>query len=191
PRDPARPARKLRFALLAACRAAAPAVVSAQGVPGAAGNVELLNQITALRSELQALRAEIEELQQAQQQQAESARAQYLDLDGRLVRLEGGAPVAAIGDTATDDADDAPGPGPSQVTAAPATRAEEQADYLAAFDELKRRDYVASARAFEAFLVRHPDGAYAPNALYWLGESYYVTQNYGMAERKFRAVIRQ
>ena len=37
--------------------------------------------------------------------------------------------------------------------------------------------------------MRHPDGFYAPNALYWLGESYYVTQNYAMAERQFQAVI--
>ncbi len=30
---------------------------------------------------------------------------------------------------------------------------------------------------------------YAPNALYWLGESYYVTQNYALAADQFRALL--
>ena len=158
------------------------------------GNVELLNQITVLRNEVQALRAQIEELQRALQLQQDTARSQYLDLDSRLARLEGGAPVAAPGGTAVIEvpadsvSDDAPPP-ETIVEPAPAASPDEEAEYLAAFDELKRGDYVASASAFEAFLVRHPGGAYAPNALYWLGESYYVTQNYAEAERQFRAVV--
>ena len=50
-------------------------------------NVELLNQLTQLRSELQALRAQVEELQQQNQQLQSTAKAQYLDLDDRLNRL--------------------------------------------------------------------------------------------------------
>ncbi|MGN6112770.1 MAG: YbgF trimerization domain-containing protein, partial [Luteimonas sp.] len=58
------------------------------------GNVDLLNQVTALKSEVQALRAQIEELQHQQQQMEEAGRNQYLDLDGRIDRLEGGTGVA-------------------------------------------------------------------------------------------------
>jgi tol-pal system protein YbgF len=36
-----------------------------------------------------------------------------------------------------------------------------------------------------------PDGDYAPNAQYWLGESYYVTQNYGIALDAFQALLRR
>ena len=43
-------------AVLAACLAVV-TPVAAQGAPNGAGTVELLNQITALRSELQALRS--------------------------------------------------------------------------------------------------------------------------------------
>ncbi|MEO6102757.1 MAG: tetratricopeptide repeat protein, partial [Pseudoxanthomonas sp.] len=32
-------------------------------------------------------------------------------------------------------------------------------------------------------------GAYTPNALYWLGESYYVTQNYELAAQQFRTLL--
>ncbi|MET0718993.1 MAG: YbgF trimerization domain-containing protein, partial [Pseudoxanthomonas sp.] len=47
------------------------------------GNVDLLNQVSQLRSEVQALRSQIEELQQQNNQLLESGKAQYLDLDGR------------------------------------------------------------------------------------------------------------
>ncbi len=57
------------------------------------GNVDLLNQVSQLKSEVQALRAQIEELQQQAEQQKQGNRSQYLDLDGRLNRLEGGAPA--------------------------------------------------------------------------------------------------
>ena len=57
-------------------------------------NVDLLNQVTQLKSELQALRSQVEELQQQNQQLQQSSKNQYLDLDGRLNRLEGGAPAA-------------------------------------------------------------------------------------------------
>ena len=63
----------------------------------AAGNqvgVDLLNQLAQLRSEVQALRAQNEELQHKLEQLEQSGKAQYLDVDSRLNRLEGGAPVA-------------------------------------------------------------------------------------------------
>ena len=41
----------------------------------------------------------------------------------------------------------------------------------------------------KAFLQTYPEGAYAPNARYWLGESYYVTQNYALAREQFQALI--
>ena len=58
------------------------------------GNVDLLNQVNALKTEVSQLRAQIEELQQQAAQAQSTARAQYLDLDGRLNRLEGSPPTA-------------------------------------------------------------------------------------------------
>ena len=180
-------ARTLRLAFLACLAVSLPLAAAPQG------NVELLNQITVLRAELQALRAQIEELQRDLALQRDQGRSQYLDLDSRLGRLEGGAPAAGPASSvievpADSVAGDAPPPETIVEPAAVASE-DEKADYLDAFDALKRGDYVASASAFESFLMRHPAGTYAPNALYWLGESYYVTQNYDMAERQFRAVI--
>lgn len=200
------PRHAVRFALLAACLAGAMPLAAQQRASLAdrvaalerqaaapQGNVELLNQITVLKGEIQSLRAQIEELQRLQRQQDDKARSQYLDLDGRLVRLEGGTPgspvPAATGEPSDSGPADAPPPASLSGPPAGAPDEGEQADYLAAFEELKRGDYVASAGAFEDFLARHPRGTYAPNALYWLGESYYVTQNYELAEQQFRAVL--
>ena len=58
------------------------------------GNVDLLNQVNALKSEVAALRAQLEELQHQNEQLTQANRSQYLDLAGRLNRLEGGAASA-------------------------------------------------------------------------------------------------
>ena len=68
---------------------------------------------------------------------------------------------------------------------------DEQSAYGQAFDALKRGDYVASARGFQIFLKDYPNAALAPNAWYWLGESYYVTQNYPVAQKAFEALLGQ
>jgi len=155
------------------------------------GNVDLLNQVNALKSEVAQLRAQIEELQQQHTQAQSTSRAQYLDLDGRLNRLEGGAPAApASGGEATTGATVPPAPAPPAAGAV-APAADERASYEAAFDTLKSGQYDASARAFSQFLQRYPNGAYAPNARYWLGESYYVTQNFELALQQFQALYRQ
>lgn len=163
------------------------------------GNVDLLNQVTALRSEIQALRSQIEELQRQNEQLESSGRSQYLDLDGRLNRLESGGAGAAPALPAT-----APG-GAAQAPATPADEApvvfgdagllagtgDERGAYEAAFAELKAGRYADSARAFQQFLQAHPGGSYAPNAMYWLGESYYVTQNYELALQQFEALVQR
>lgn len=169
-------------------------------------NVDLLNQVTALKAEVQALRAQLEDLQQAQEQAGRSARAQYLDLDGRVTRLEGGTPApAASSPVPPVAAAPAPITAPAEsVASAPpqdstprvygdagtlALGADERRDYDTAFAALRAGQYAESARLFQAFLEAHPDGSYAPNALYWLGESYYVTQNYTLALSRFQTLL--
>ena len=162
------------------------------------GNVDLLNQVSQIKNELQAQRAQLEELQRQLEQMESSGRAQYLDLDGRLNRIEGGgaptldpnsvpsaqAPAAAAPAAAGDAA-----PAVYGDPGAMARTADERTAYEQAFDALKGGQYDESARLFQSFLQAHPSGAYAPNAYYWLGESYYVTQNYAMAQQQFQALL--
>lgn len=162
-------------------------------------NLDLLNQVEQLKQEVAALRSQIEELQQQGEQAQSTAKAQYLDLDGRLNRIEGagGVPAAPAGAQPANPPDGsvpspndpgaaAPDTGGAPAAAPPA--ADERASYEAAFEVLKSGRYDESARQFQQFLQQYPDGAYAPNARYWLGESYYVTQNYDLALEQFKAL---
>ena len=67
----------------------------------------------------------------------------------------------------------------------------EQASYDAAFSALKDGRYAESARRFKAFLDQYPDSSLAANAYYWLGESYYATQNYDIALQSFQTLLRR
>jgi len=160
-------------------------------------NVELLNRLTQLQGEITSLRGLVEQLQNENLQLKESNRAQYMDIDTRLQRLESGAPASrtpsAAGGTTT--------PAAAKPVTKPATRpatgvaasaaASERATYDAAFESLKADNYVESARGFKAYLDAYPGGSLAPNAWYWLGESYYVTQNYPIALQSFESLLGQ
>jgi len=157
-------------------------------------NVDLLNQLTQLRSEVQALRAQVEEMQQQNEQLQSSSRNQYLDLDGRLNRLESGgaARPPAVPVTPPTQPSATTQEKPPSVYGDAGSLAQgsgERGAYDTAFNALKAGQYAQSAELFQGFLQTYPNGAYAPNALYWLGESYYVTQNYQLAQQQFQALL--
>jgi tol-pal system protein YbgF len=166
-----------------------------QRAAGTQGGTELVNQISQLRAEIQELRGQVEQLQQQLEQSKQGQRSQYLDLDGRLNRLEGGTAPTPAPPVATTTAPAASAPVPSVAAPmpapAPASMAgmDERGAYTSAFDALKSGDYVESSRRFRDFLAAFPSGQYAPNALYWLGEGYYVTQNYALAGQQFQALL--
>ena len=168
-------------------------------------NLDLLNRITQQETELRNLRAQVEQLQHENEQLKQRGRDQYLDLDGRLNRLEGGtAPAPAAAPPLGNAPVAAPATVPAPVVAVTADErppavhgdmgalsaaGDERTAYNVAFDKLKAGDYADAAQLFTSFLQLYPSGVYAPNALYWLGESYYVTQNYALAADQFRALL--
>ena len=58
-------------------------------------------------------------------------------------------------------------------------------EYAQAFSLLKGKDYDAAQAAFEGFVKKYPDHNLAANAMYWLGETFYVRDNYEQAARIF------
>lgn len=160
--------------------------------------VDLLRQVNLLKEEVTSLRSQIEELSHEQEQLKGTTRAQYLDLDGRINQIEGGGSPAMGPDAPVTPSTAASAPVPAD--SAPAIYGDagkleqgagERTAYDAAFDALKNGQYAESARLFQSFLGHYPGGAYAPNALYWLGESYYVTQNYQLALDQFEALLQR
>ena len=62
--------------------------------------------------------------------------------------------------------------------------------YKHAFGMLKDKRHAEAVLAFERFLEQYSEHDYADNALYWLGETYYDTQDYKKALQYFGKVIR-
>ncbi len=164
------------------------------------GNTDLLNQIGQMRTELQQLRSQLEQLQHENGQLKQTNRDQYLDLDGRLNRIEGGTPPVTPPVAPAQASPQAAVPAtPAAATERPpsvhgdvgamANTGDERAAYNVAFDALKGGNYADAAQLFLSFLELYQNGAYTPNALYWLGESYYVTQNYQLAAQQFRTLL--
>lgn len=189
-----------------------------QGQGGAQGSVELVNQLNALQSQVQQLQGQNEELRHQLEQLKQQSRDQYIDVDSRVSKLEGKPPGAsappagaasnnngqmqdiALGGSAAASSNgtpppaagaaQAPGSAP-QTPPSPSNPADEKAAYDQAFAALKDGRYAESARAFQGFLGQYPNSDLAPNAYYWLGESYYVTQNYPISLDAFNKLLAQ
>ncbi len=99
-----------------------------------------------------------------------------VDAQGRP--LQGGA--AAPQQTARAPAAPA---GPSARGKLPAGTPQERYNY--AYKLLVQSDYVDAEAAFREFLGAHPQDPLAGNAQYWLGETYYVRQQYEQAAQAF------
>jgi tol-pal system protein YbgF len=69
--------------------------------------------------------------------------------------------------------------------------AEEQSAYLKAFDHLKAGRYDGAIAGFKGMLDQWPQGNFADNAWYWLGESQYVKRQYKPALDSYTALIAQ
>jgi tol-pal system protein YbgF len=164
--------------------------------------MDQVNQLQQMQTQMQQMQGQIEELQHQLQQLQDQSKAQYIDVDSRLGRLEkGGAPAssasAANGPASAATSPGAPGPaaGPAPAPTAPAESAADKAGamtaYNTAFKSLKSGDYVASSRGFRDFIQKYPNDSLTPNAFYWLGESYYATTNYQVAVDAFNHLLSQ
>lgn len=80
-----------------------------------------------------------------------------------------------------------PGPGPAPGKALPDGTPEEQYKY--AFALLTKSDYPGAERALQAFVQANPKHQLAGNAQYWLGETYYVRNDFNNAVRAFATGI--
>ncbi len=66
---------------------------------------------------------------------------------------------------------------------------QEQSAYDQAFRALREARYGDAAVQFNAFVDRYPNSTYAPNAYYWLAETYYVTRDFETARSLFANVL--
>ncbi|MEP6881475.1 MAG: tol-pal system protein YbgF [Dokdonella sp.] len=98
------------------------------------------------------------------------------------------APADAMDSSSSIDTSAAASAAPADSAATMDPEAEKRA-YDEAFSALKDGRYSESARRFQSFIDQYPSADLTGNAYYWLGESYYVTQNYRVALDTFNTLL--
>ena len=188
PADPygARPAQAYpatSYGLNNAPTAPSPAAPVATGGSQTAGQNlgNLFYQIQQLQQEVMRLNGKVEEQAHELRQLKEQSLQRYVDLDKRL----GGSaaqPAAAEG-SSLESGVSLPVAG-APVASTPISGSQSQVAeqpgegeaYRAAYALVRGQQFDQAIPAFQEFLRDYPDGKYAPNAHYWLGELYLVIQ---------------
>ena len=132
------------------------------------GLIEMSRQIEMLTEEVRKLRGDIDQMQRDVERARTQQKEQYVDLDTRLRAAETALTAA-------------------QTTVTPGGP---EAEYQAAFTLMKDGKYDEAVQALQGFVSRNPQHELAPNAMYWLGEAYYVRRDYPSALAAFQGLLK-
>lgn len=138
--------------------------------------LDLSNQVEGLQSEMRSMHNDIDQLNHSIETTRKQQHDLYADLDARLKSMELRGPAsgtAAGGGSGADASSDSA----------------EKASYQAAFELLKNGQYDQAITAFRGYLTTYPNGQLSDNALYWLGEAYYVNKSFAEALTSFQHVV--
>ena len=130
--------------------------------------VDLANQIEALRAELAKLRGQIEVVQHESDAGAKRQRDFYVDLDGRLRKVE-----TAAGELATKVAEIPPPPPPKPKVDPDA----EPRSYEAAINLFKDKKYKEAQAGFQAFMREYPNSNLVSSAQFWFANTLYLQRD--------------
>lgn len=133
------------------------------------GQIDLANQIEALKAEVAKLRGQVEVLTNEIESTQKRQKDFYVDLDNRLRKLE---PQASAEGRPAD----------AKPAADPAA---ETRDYEAALNLFKSGKHKDALAAFLAFIKAYPASAFLPSAHYWAGSSHYQRGEYKKAIELF------
>lgn len=177
----------------------------AQMAPSLAADFEI--RLQALERAISELTGKYEESTYQVSQMRDRLEKMNADLDFRFKDLEskgggamgGGAmgdsampPPKAPARTADKPADKAPEK-PAQTASAAVpplpVNATPEKQYERAFELLRQSDYDKAEKALQEFIAKNKTHAYAGNAQYWLGESYYVRNKFPDAAQSFAETL--
>lgn len=148
--------------------------------------------LTRVRDEIRFLRGDVEKLRFDLDSRDRSTKELFANLDRRLAQVEAGGGSAASGggsQAAAGVVSTAPGTlAPATPRAAVASPEEERA-YLGTFDLLKNGKYEEAIRGFRGMLDQWPQGRYADNGWYWMGEAQIVKRDYAGAANSFQSLV--
>jgi len=136
--------------------------------PGAAGGQSvgtLFLQVQQLQQEVMRLNGMVEEQANELRKLKAQSLERYMDLDKRLSAAGSGTPSSTGGGSTV---------APPVLSGGAAEIPGEADAYQAAYSLVRSQDFDQAVTAFKQFLRKYPDGKYAANAHYWLGELYLV-----------------
>lgn len=134
--------------------------------------------ISKLEQDVRDLRGQVEQLRYDLDNGAKHSRELYTDLDKRVSLLENASRAAHL----------SMAPQIAQPPPVPASQ-EEESMYLATFEKLNAQKYDDAIAGFKDQLQKWPDGKYADNAWYWLGQAHFVKHEFGPALAAFQSVV--
>lgn len=147
---------------------------------------EVYNQIQSLQQEVSELRSVVEEqgheISRLKQQQLDN----YVDLDRRVAILSGATKVPST-ETVIDSAPSTPTALNSDTNVS--SNLSEAEEYKAAYDLLRQRQVDSSLIAFKEYLKKYPNGDFAGNSYYWLGEIFLLKNQLPQARESFAKLI--
>ena len=146
---------------------------------------ELFYQLQALQQEVLELRGLVEEQSHEIQRLKQQRMDDYLDLDRRIGELSQGGLAgagAAVSGGSTPSRDGAGASG---------EKVSETQMYRDAYQLLRDREIEQSIEAFNAYLDAYPQGNFAGNSHYWLGEIYLLNEDLDAAQEWFEKLLRE
>jgi tol-pal system protein YbgF len=162
-------------------------------------NAELFVMLESFQQELAQLRGQVEELSFKLRQMEQNQKDRYIDLDRRITNLNTQTAEAMAQTTASSANTQAV----AAINTAPVTPAvveaaklesdpaQQQADYKAAFNLIRTKEFEQAITALLKFVDDYPNGTLTGNAHYWLGEVYMVERDPEAAILQFSIVINQ
>lgn len=143
--------------------------------------------IRHLRGEYEILSHQVEKLK-IQQQKI------YIDLDRRLSKQTTAQPHNTRQPTATNPTGKTISITQEQPLVIPTDiqlKGNEAEAYQQVFNWLQAGEEAKAVAGFQQFLATYPEGQYADNAQYWLGEAFYTARDFTHALQAFQTLINQ
>lgn len=173
--------------------------------------IDLFNQVETLKAEFARLRGQIELLQNEMENTQKRQRDLYVDLDGRMRKMEAQLTAQAAATAAAAAAAPTTPPAampPSTVNAPDASRGmppgaaatsppaaidpvAEQRAYDQGLEHFRAGRFAEAVTAFQIFNRNFPRSTLVPSAQYWIGNSLYATRDFRGAIAAQRQLIAQ
>lgn len=137
----------------------------------AMNQIDLVNQVSQLEQQVQDLQGQVQVLSHTLQTVQTQTTSQYADLDQRLQKATTATPASTSTSTSTATTATTSGT-PVTPKDTTDTKISEKDLYGAAYKNIREQKNADGIAGMKKYLDKYPDGKYASNAHYWLGQLY-------------------